>query len=95
MTHERGSHLICLMERHASCLTTIDQTNSIPGHPVDLAATIREEKIVRDLIIDWRPSCIPDAETKILYLVGYLATTRSAFDEHTLSRIDRSLAHLR
>ena len=46
------------------------------------------------LPLELRPSSMHDAQTKLLYLVHFLATTKRSFDHDEMSAIIGSVAHL-
>nr|WP_252121588.1 hypothetical protein [Rhizobium sp. RCAM05350] len=94
-----GSDLSWLIEHHAELVASVEtlrqQFDNGAGDRGMLGKAVAEEEMVRDKLVRWRPSSILEAQAKLLYLVHFLASTKSSFDTETMSEIVESVDHLR
>ncbi len=93
------SDLFWLIEHHAELVASVEtlrqQFENGAGDRGKLGKAVAEEEMVRDKLVHWQPSSILEAQTKLLYLVHFLASTKSFFDTETTSKILESIDHLR
>lgn len=93
-----GSTFMSVAEHHARSLAEVefakrDQMDRNVATDV-LARALTNEARLRISLIRWQPSSVHEAQTKLLYLVHFLAETRSSFDTSTMSELESSIAHL-
>ncbi|WP_156392619.1 hypothetical protein [Rhizobium sp. Root482] len=69
-------------------------TNSIPGYG-SLTQVVAEEEMIREKIINYRPASAGGASIKLMYLVHFLARTKSSFDAETMASILESVNDFR
>ena len=69
-------------------------TNGIPDH-ANLQQVVAEEEMTRKKIIDYRPFSVGGASIKLMYLVHFLARTKSSFDAETMASILESVSDVR
>lgn len=91
--NQRYNTLLGLIGRHAIAAASIQMLKGKPD-PHSLIQAIEIEKRKRDTLIAWRPTSMLDAQTKLIYLVHFLATTKRSFDHDEMSAIMGSIAHL-
>lgn len=98
MIRQPADRLLQLVERHAIAVATVEmlKRRQIIGGETTYAQAraIAQEGELRTLLIDWRPPSVEEAQTKILYLVQFLARTRTSFNASTMSDLESSIAHL-
>ncbi|PZM15705.1 hypothetical protein [Rhizobium tubonense] len=59
-----------------------------------LAHAIEEERSARAAIIRFEPSSRVEAQTKLLYLVFFLASTKASLDSSEMTAVMASISHL-
>ena len=91
--NQRYNTLLGLIGRHAIAAANIQFLKG-KSDQHSLIQAIDIEKRKRDTLIAWRPSSMHDAQTKLLYLVHFLATTKRSFGHDEMSAIIGSVAHL-
>ena len=93
-----GSDILWLAERHAQAVAEVAaaKQDQIDGNDATdaLAQALANEGEMSISLIRWQPTSIHEAQTKLLYLVHFLASSRSSFDPSTMSELEHSIAHL-
>lgn len=92
------SNVLWLAEHHAQTVAEVEaaKQDQIDGNYASdaLAQALANEAELRISLIRCQPSSIHEAQTKLLYLVHFLARSRSSFDTSTMSELENSIAHL-
>src|SRR5688500_5931359 len=94
-----AENLFWLTVHHANIVASVNALRQdVANGALDcgkLAQAVAEEELIRNEIIRWQPASVHDAQVKLIYLVYFLATTKSSFDTTTIAKIQETVNHLR
>jgi hypothetical protein len=87
-----------LAEVHADAVADIKKLRQSGmdngGHDAALALAVAREEEARAALIEWKPDSNIGAQSKFLYMVQYLVSTRKSLDRQEMVGMVNSIEHL-
>jgi len=95
MTNYIDTDLFNLAKLHANAAAELQYLRNRAAHDKEgILAITNEEARLRRLIFECRPTSNQEAQTKLLYVVNFLGSTKNSLSHDELATIMGSIAHL-